>query len=155
MKCVMQQLRASREEWAENDRVVPAGAIALIDKGEGSFDMKVGDGEHPFSALNYLGSRIIKSDASSVTLSHGDDVRLGRLSELSISFDENFGDDFYAMLTFDSSSDGTMIMYPEEMRCTGTSCYYGYFSPDMECHYTLVFWYDGRLQCSVRGIYDE
>ncbi|MBR2342722.1 MAG: hypothetical protein IKA64_00540 [Clostridia bacterium] len=155
MKCLMQQLRGTSDEWQQNDRVIPAGTIALLDDGDGRFSVKIGDGERAFSALPFLGSRVKSTSEVNILLERADDVRYGVMTEINVSFPDPIEEDYYATLCFDTNDEGTMLSVPEEVRCAGSSCYSGYFYPDFNCHYTLVFWYDGAIQCTVRGVYHE
>ena len=149
--------RADKSKWHSLNPVIPDGEIALI-KGASGYDIVVGDGEHSFSELpSMLGEITVDYDAYFFehTFKRGDDLRLGMVEELYLDFPSPMPADFFATLSFDCDEFGTSIYLPSELEChfTGSSVEAGEFIPEMFVHYTLVFWYDGGLECAVRGRY--
>ena len=151
MKCTMQQLRASRSDWEATPDIIPEGSIALVENTAGGYFMKIGDGVSPFCYLPFFGSSVVNSVGSVAYLSRTFDYRLGALTSLTVYLPDNIDDDFYATLTFNTKETIT-ASYPEGIVFTGSDCINGRFSPLPCKHYTLFFWYDGTMQCTVRGV---
>ena len=59
------------------------------------------------------------------------------------------------MVSFDSPIDApTALTYPAEPKIyfSGDGVMDGIFIPDSGKHYTLLFWYDGKIQGLSRGV---
>ena len=148
-------LRGTKEEWSESDRVVNDGELALFKTADGRYRVKIGDGKRAFSALPFTDGIISETEGSecSVTLATGLDVRAGALSLLTLALPEVIPEELYCSVTFDSGSEPTTLEYLfTEAHFSGDSVVDGVFIPEASTHYTLLFWYDGRLQCHVRGV---
>ena len=65
MSKIIQHLRADRETWAQHDIIPEDGELALLRIEGGGTLIKIGNGEHPFSALDSLTGevKINESDA--------------------------------------------------------------------------------------------
>ncbi len=155
MSKIIQHLRADRAGWEQNDIVPMDGELALLRTEDGGTLIKIGDGEHPFSALDSLTGEVKSGSGDSHTLCHGEDLRFGALTALALSFPTLIREDYYATLSFDSPSDApTALSYPAEPKIhfTGEDVLEGIFIPDAGKHYTVFLWYDGKMQGLVRGI---
>lgn len=150
MKCTMQQLRARSSDWETTNDIIPEGAIALVYTDDGTFFMKIGDGVSQFRQLPFFGSNVSHLSTGDVTLSRCKDARIEGINDITITFPESLDDDYYSALTFDTA-DSPMITYPDGITFTGSDCMNGHFLPVADTHYTLFFWYDGSMQCTVRG----
>lgn len=150
----VKHLRGTLAEWNSCDPVIDEGEIALALTDSGRYRMKIGNGVSPFSALEMFGGEVYYPSYDNPLMKHCADIRYGVASSLTILLPDVFDDDYYSMLTFDSPEVATAISYPEIISFSGESVADGEFVPDENMHYTLLFWYDGRLQCHVRGIHN-
>ena len=155
MSDIIQHLRADSDGWAQNDIVPRDGELALLRTHDGGTLIKIGDGKTPFSALSSLTGEVRSGTESALTLRHGDDTRFGALTALSLSFPEAVREDYYSTVCFDSPADApTALSYPASPSIcfSGDDVLDGVFVPDTGKHYTLLFWYDGRMQGLARGV---
>ena len=155
MSKIIQHLRADRAGWERHDIVPLDGEIALLRTEDGATLLKIGDGEHPFSALASLTGEVKSGSGDAHILCHGEDLRFGTLAALSISLPTVIREDYYATLSFDSQGDApTALSYPAvpKIHFTGEDALDGIFVPDGGKHYTVFLWYDGRMQGLVRGV---
>ena len=155
MSKIIQHLRADRAGWEQHDIVPMDGELALLRTEDGGTLIKIGDGEHPFSALASLTGEVKTGSGDTHILCHGEDLRFGALPALSLSFPALIREDYYAALSFDSPADApTALSYPDIPRIhfTGEDVLEGVFVPDVGKHYTVFLWYDGRMQGLARGV---
>ena len=151
----VKHLRASADLWAQNDAVIDDGELALLKTESGRYRMKIGNGEQKFSELELFGGEVYYTSNEEIVLKHCADVRLGEIESVTVSFPSVLDDDYYALLTFDTPMYGAEVIIdpPCKMRFTGSSIAAdNSFAPLPDMHYTLIIWYDGELQCHVRGI---
>ncbi len=149
----VKHLRGSDAEWAENDVVIDDGELALSKSEGGRYRIKIGNGESKFSELEMLGGEVKEPSGTTIRLSHCHDIRFGEMSRLTIYGPFSYEKDFYCVLTFDSGNTPTTLSYAKGLvRFTGHSVIGDKLVPESNMHYTAVFWYDGKLQCHVRGI---
>ena len=149
----VKHLRGTDEEWAANDVVIDDGEIALSKGNTGRYRIKIGNGVSKFSELEMLGGEVIEPTGKSVRLGHCHDIRFGELPKLTLYFPSAYEKDFYCVLTFDSGTTPTTMAYVKSnVLFSGRSVVGGELVPEANVHYTAVFWYDGKLQCHVRGI---
>ncbi len=155
MSHIIQHLRADREGWALHDIIPKDGELALLQTEDGGTLIKIGDGEHPFSELSSLTGEVVNPSGESLLLRHGEEARYDTLSALTLSFPTAIREDYYAALSFDSPQNiPTALSYPEAPKIyfSGDDVVEGVFIPDHSKHYSLFFWYDGRMQGLVRGV---
>lgn len=155
MSQIIQHLRANREGWALYDIIPKDGELALLQMEDGGALIKIGDGEHPFSELPSLTGEVVSRSGDALLLRHGEEARYDSLSALSLSFPAVIREDYYAAISFDSPSTApTALSYPEAPKIffSGDDVIDGIFVPDISKHYSLFFWYDGRMQGLVRGV---
>ena len=149
----VKHLRGTLDEWRESDAVIDDGEIALAITESGRYRMKIGNGRDKFSELEMFGGEVYNYHGhTGVLMRHCADVRLGEVAEITITIPSVIDDDYYALLTFDSGAIATEMNYPLGIRFTGDSVYNGNFIPEEEMHYTMIIWFDGELQCHVRGV---
>ena len=149
----IQHLRADAAEWAQNDITPRDGELALMRTESGSYRIKIGNGETPFSGLDSVMGFVKHPDGETVTPTMGGDYRFGIMTALTINMPEKFDEDFYTMITFDSDESATVLTYPTgTVSFSGDSVEDGVFVPEAKMHYTVFIWYDGKMQCLVRGV---
>ena len=156
MPNIIQHLRADRDGWAQNDIIPKDGELALLKTEDGGTFIKIGDGEHRFSELTSLTGEVSNKSGESLVLRHGEEARYGTLPLLYMTFPQSIREDYYASVSFDSPSGSTptSFVYPETPKIyfSGDDVIDGVFVPDASKHYSLFFWYDGRMQGLVRRV---
>ena len=156
MPNIIQHLRADREGWAQYDIIPKDGELALLKTEDGGTIVKIGDGEHRFSELSSLTGEVSNKTDVALVLRHGEDARYGALALLYMSFPPSIREDYYASVSFDSPSGQTptSFVYPEtpKIHFSGDDVIDGVFVPDTGKHYSLFFWFDGRMQGLVRRV---
>ena len=155
MANTIQHLRARRDVWAQHDIIPKDGELALLRTDDGGTLIKIGDGEHRFSELSSLTGEARSGSGDTHILRHGEDTRFSSIESLSLSLPVIIREDYYSILSFDSPMDSpTALSYPETPKIffSGDDVFDGVFVPDVGKHYTLLLWYDGRLQGLTRGV---
>ena len=156
MPNIIQHLRADREGWALHDIIPKDGELALLQTEDGGTLIKIGDGTHRFSELASLTGEVSNKTGETLLLRHGEEARFGTLRTLNFSFPASIREDYYASVSFDSPSGSvpTSFVYPETPKIyfSGDDVIDGVFVPDAAKHYSLFFWYDGRMQGLVRRV---
>ena len=152
----VQHRRATPEEWDAIDPIIPDGELALTKKTTG-IEVRIGDGETAYSDLLPINGRksIVISGNPKITLEDGDRVQCGAHYGLEITINPR-GDRFFsALLSFDTEDICIMIgmRYSGEILFSGDDVYDGCFDPCTYTHYTLHLWYDGTMNCHIRGVY--
>lgn len=149
----VKHLRGTAAEWTEHDPVIDDGELALLITDTGRYRMKIGNGEDKFSDLEMFGGEVYNLSETEVTMKHCADIRLGTCDTLTVNFPNKMDDDYYSVLTFTSPLyDMTFSHTASAIWFSGSDCYERVFAPAINMHYTLFFWYDGKIQCHVRGI---
>ena len=148
--------RATADLWEAIDPIIPDGEIALT-KTDSGVEVRIGDGTNKYSELLPInGRRIVNSDDYvNVTLRNGDEIQCGCIEALEITLNRN-GRFFSAILSFETGSEryiNATINYDGDILFSGDDLDEGYFSPCESSHYTMHFWYDGRMNCHVRAFY--
>ena len=102
--------------------------------------------EETFHPTDFSGDSLTPTDLS--------EYRCGTLSSLSLTLPENPSPAFCCALVFDTpEGNGTASLdYPEGIRWTGDDIAEGEFLLFGERHYTVILWYDGAWEATVRGV---
>ena len=151
----VQHLRGTKEEWRIHDPVIPDGEIALIMDENESYRLKIGNGKQTFSKLPYPSDEIIRIEGTEAELTLGDreEIRMGEMSFLKIAIPEQISESFISSIVFDSGETPTTIEYDTpKVKYSGVDIQAELFVPSEHTHYNVIFWYDGALQCTVRGV---
>ncbi|MBQ8720369.1 MAG: hypothetical protein IJY65_04990 [Clostridia bacterium] len=153
MAKIIQHLRGDTKSWQEHDVTVRDGELAVERTPGGNVKLKVGNGSTPYSELPYVDGLVKKSEEDVIVLGHSLDLRLGEKSTLEVKMPEVFDEDFFCMLTFDSGSTPTeFIVEDGKFVFTGGDVEGEIFIPQPMKHYTVMLWYDGRVQGCTRGV---
>lgn len=155
MSSIVQNLRGTLNEWNETNPVIPDGAVAVLKHDDRHYDIKIGNGELSFSELPYLGSRVVNPSMPSHRLQRGESARFGKVGLLTLAYTKPPEEDFYASASFDSPENATVFELLGSAKFSGTDCEEGMFSPQPCMHYSLFFWYDGIMNCIVRGVKND
>lgn len=145
----------TKEGWAASDRVLEEGEPALVKTAAGGYRLKIGNGSDVCSDLPSLTSDVVTHTEASVTVApvYASDHRFGTLSSLTLTVPSVFDDDYFAFLSFDSGNTPTSFAYTDRaILFSGDDVASGVFVPQAGKHYTLMLWYDGLMQCVVRGV---
>ena len=148
--------RAALATWEAIDPIIPDGELALTKKTTG-VEIMVGDGSSRYSELLPINGRRTLNYALNVStnLEDGDEVHCGYPDSIEIELNPRGSDFFTALISF-STGDYCIpitISYDGDIFFTGNDIFDGYFEPDIYKHYTVLFWYDGIMNCHVRGVY--
>lgn len=95
----------------------------------------------------------------SVELNSKDEYRLSYINELDVYLPiwDDIAEDFFAIISFDTGEDiPTISIYSDYwVMMSGDGVNYDSFYPQVGYHYTLVFWFDGNMQCAIRRTSNE
>lgn len=139
--------------WEANDNVITKGRIVFLEKADGRFQLRVGDGTTHFTDLPAIGEFRVDPEALPFgTLESGYDYRIGNAEGVEYFFPETIPDDFHALVSFNSGAEATVLYTDDDCVFTGDDCSKGIFTPISNKKYTVFFWYDGTKQAIVRGI---
>ena len=148
--------RATPEGWEAIDPVIPDGELALTKKTTG-VEIRVGDGIKRYSELLPVNGRRSLDFSSEiyVTLEDGDEVHCGHPDSLEIELNPTGSEFFSSLISFNTGDESMPLTlnYDGEINFSGDDIYDDYFEIDYDRHYTLLFWYDGLMNCHVRGVY--
>ena len=151
----VRHLCGSRDEWAENDFVIPKGELTVtIDTPTPR--IKIGDGVTLHSKLPYLNGdyQKIKGNSQNVTLENGVFLNFTTsLRTLVLHLPDEYSLDYMGRLCFKSGSSPTEFS-AEDIYFTGDDCYNGVLIPKGRTDYTLVVFYANGFHGVVRGVYD-
>ena len=149
----IRHLRATSDEWALNDIVIPDGELALEITRNGTAKMRFGNGESPFSKLRSVTGDTAFCQSGDLTLYSGVRYRLGEVAQITAFLPPRPDDDYYCEISFDSPADATdFTVTGEKLRLTGDGVADEELLPEPSTHYTVFIWYDGEYQGVVRGI---
>ena len=90
-----------------------------------------------------------------IDLESKEEYRLGVVEELNINIGEEVPEDFFAIVSFDVEEVLPMVSIDVWVQLTGDGVDYDMIYTQEYYHYTMVFWYDGVLQCAVRKVTNE
>ena len=147
--------RDTENLWRAINPILRNGEIAVVQSPTGYHRLLIGNGSSAYSDLIPIGGGVktITGEDVSLTPRHGADLRLGTLTSLAISLPDSYEEDYYAFFSFDSGVTPTAFSYTDgAILFTGDDVEDGVFVPLAGKHYSLFLWYDGMMQCIVRGM---
>lgn len=154
----VQHRRASESAWLEANPVIPDGEIALIRRSTG-YDAVIGDGETDFCDLVPMGGILTETEDefTNVTLRNNEEISLSYVEELGISLEHYDSSPYFSMISFKTYDYPPTVSFNgySDIRFSGTSTEEGVFIPEECMHYTLIFWKSDKMNCHVRGVYEE
>ena len=118
-------MRASADEWEQNNRTPLDGEIIVAVNEDGSYDMKVGDGENEYTQLpllsevmgKLLAPKNITATESTFSLEDNTEYRLANIGVLNIQYPEtNF--ETWMRISF-SQSGNVGVNFPAETKYIG------------------------------------
>lgn len=154
----VQHRRASESVWQEANPVIPDGEIALIKRSTG-YDAVIGDGETEFFDLIPVGGILTETEEEhmNVSLRNNEEISLAYIENLGISLEHYDSSPYFSMISFKTYDYPPTVSFEnyENIRFSGASIEDGVFVPDVCMHYTLIFWKSDKMNCHVRGVYEE
>ena len=154
MKKSIQHLRGSKNEWLNNDIIVPDGEIALERDSNGNNRIKIGDGEKAYSKLSYIDTNYATyvSENTMLTIKNREFMRLPTQGTLILVTPDNPPEDFRCTLRFSSGETATTFSVSGTIKFSGDDVYSTRLIPKANKHYTLFMWYDEGFHGIVRAI---
>ena len=88
----------------------------------------------------------------SITLSDNTEARCGELTSLTVTLPETLSDSFISSVVFKSGTTATTVTVPSDVYCQGADCKNGAFLPKANKRYTMIFSYDGIMNCYIAAV---
>ena len=89
---------------------------------------------------------------ASITLLDNTEVRCAELTSLTVTLPETLSDSFLSSVVFKSGATATTVTVPSEVYCQGADCKNGAFLPKANKRYTMIFSYDGIMNCYIAAV---
>ena len=87
-----------------------------------------------------------------ITLAGNTEARCGELTSLTVTLPETLSDSFISSVVFKSGATATTVTVPSEVYCQGADCKNGAFLPKANKRYTMIFSYDGIMNCYIAAV---
>ena len=87
-----------------------------------------------------------------ITLADNTEARCGELTSLTVTLPETLSDSFISSVVFKSGATATTVTVPSEVYCQGADCKNGAFLPKANKRYTMIFSYDGIMNCYIAAV---
>ena len=88
----------------------------------------------------------------SITLSGNTEVRCAEITSLTVALPETISDSFISSVIFKSGATATTVTVPSNVYCQGADCKNGAFLPKANKRYTMIFSYDGIMNCYISAV---
>ena len=88
----------------------------------------------------------------SITLSGNTEVRCDEITSLTVTIPETLSDSFISSAVFKSGATATTVTVPSDVYCQGADCKNGVFTPKANKRYTMIFSYDGIMNCYISAV---
>lgn len=88
----------------------------------------------------------------SITLSGNTEVRFAEITSLTVALPETISDSFISSVIFKSGATATTVTVPSGVYCQGADCKNGAFLPKANKRYTMIFSYDGIMNCYIAAV---
>ena len=89
---------------------------------------------------------------ASITLLDNTEARFGELTSLTVTLPETISDSFISSVVFKSGATATTVTVPSDVYCQGADCKNGAFLPKANKRYTMIFSYDGIMNCYIAAV---
>ena len=87
-----------------------------------------------------------------ITLADNTEARCGELTSLTVTLPETLSDSFISSVVFKSGATATTVTVPSDVYCQGADCKNGVFTPKANKRYTMIFSYDGIMNCYIAAV---
>ena len=155
MSFKVKHLRGTKEEWSESGYIPEDGEIALIRQQDGSYRIKVGNGNARIENLPGVSLEVINSNgATAVSPRNNQDVRVETVNNLTVNIPNSIPQDYSSRVSFKATSNTKLVIRANKnIYFSGDITPNTQFTPTADARYTLFFWYDGEMRCRVeKGI---
>lgn len=88
----------------------------------------------------------------SITLADNTEVRCDEITSLTVTIPETISDSFISSAVFKSGATATTVTVPSDVYCQGADCKNGAFLPKANKRYTMIFSYDGIMNCYIAAV---
>ncbi len=88
----------------------------------------------------------------SITLADNTEVRCDEITSLTVTIPETLSDSFISSAVFKSGATATTVTVPSDVYCQGADCKNGVFTPKANKRYTMIFSYDGIMNCYIAAV---
>ena len=111
------------------------------------------------SQINDIGKKADKTTittstetTASITLVDNTEARYGEITSLTVTLSETISDCFISSVIFKSGATATAVTVPSGVYCQGADCKNGAFLPKANKRYTMIFSYDGIMNCYIAAV---
>ena len=111
------------------------------------------------SQINDIGKKADKTTittstetTASITLADNTEARYGEITSLTVTIPETLSDSFISSAVFKSGATATTVTVPSDVYCQGADCKNGVFTPKANKRYTMIFSYDGIMNCYIAAV---
>lgn len=111
------------------------------------------------SQINDIGKKADKTTittstetTASITLADNTEARYGEITSLTVTLSETISDCFISSVIFKSGATATAVTVPSDIYCQGADCKNGAFLPKANKRYTMIFSYDGIMNCYIAAV---
>lgn len=88
----------------------------------------------------------------SITLADNTETRFAEITSLAVALPETLSDSFISSAVFKSGATATTVTVPSDVYCQGADCKNGVFTPKANKRYTMIFSYDGIMNCYIAAV---
>ena len=88
----------------------------------------------------------------SITLADNTETRFAEITSLTVALPETISDSFVSSAVFKSGATATAVTVPSGVYCQGADCKNGAFLPKANKRYTMIFSYDGIMNCYIAAV---
>ena len=111
------------------------------------------------SQINNIGKKADKTTittstetTASITLADNTETRFAEITSLTVALPETISDSFVSSAVFKSGATATAVTVPSGVYCQGADCKNGAFLPKANKRYTMIFSYDGIMNCYIAAV---
>ena len=117
-------------------------------------DIRVGGTSYDDGKTVETKTTIIKSTetTASITLADNTETRFAEITGLTVALPETISDSFVSSAVFKSGATATAVTVPSGVYCQGADCKNGAFLPKANKRYTMIFSYDGIMNCYIAAV---
>lgn len=117
-------------------------------------DIRVGGTSYDDGKTLETKTTIVKNTetTASITLADNTEARYGEITSLTVALPETISDSFVSSAVFKSGATATAVTVPSGVYCQGADCKNGAFLPKANKRYTMIFSYDGIMNCYIAAV---
>ena len=126
-----------------------------------TLDSNATDTQYP-SAKAVYDKLVKKADKTTVSIidfeivflipPENEESRCGELRKIGFKFPDGFSDSYISSVIFKSGATATAVTVPSGVYCQGADCKNGAFLPKANKRYTMIFSYDGIMNCYIAAV---